>query len=281
MIQDHTTTQLFFSTWPGAILAFVFGLLIGSFLNVCIHRWPRGRSVVKPRSHCVRCRKPIAWYDNIPVLSYLLLRGRCRYCGRHISARYPTVELVTAIAFFAFVWKLGLTLAAFKMCLFAAMLIALIFTDLEKRLLPDELTLGGTLLGLAISVFVPLRDETAMGLLWILGLDLSGRAQSIGASAMGAFLPTFFLWGGGWLYLKLRHREGLGLGDVKLMMMIGAFLGLQSSLTTLLVGSLTGSVVSLIYIKIAKKDAATYQLPFGTFLGLAALAVTIYTTFAY
>lgn len=263
-----------------AILAFLFGLLIGSFLNVCIHRWPRGRSVVKPRSHCVRCRKPIAWYDNIPVVSYLLLRGRCRYCGRHISARYPAVELLTGILFFSFVWKLGLTPAAYKMCVLAAMLVALVFTDLEKRLLPDELTLGGTLIGLAISAFVPLHDETALGLFWLLGLDLNGRAASVGAAAMGAFLPTFFLWAGGWLYLKLRHRDGLGLGDVKLMMMIGAFLGLQSSLTTLLVGSLAGSIISLIYIKLAKKDAATYQLPFGTFLGLAALALTLYTVFS-
>jgi leader peptidase (prepilin peptidase) / N-methyltransferase len=276
LIQDHTTTQMFIATWPDAILALVFGLLIGSFLNVCIHRWPRGRSVVKPRSHCVRCRKPIAWYDNIPVVSYLLLRGRCRYCGRHISVRYPTVELLTGLVFFWFVWKLGFTLAAGKMCVFASMLIALVFSDLEKRILPDELTLGGTLIGLAFSVFVPVRDESALGLFWLLGLaDLSPRAQSIGAALMGALLPAFFLWGGGWLYLKLRHREGLGLGDVKLMMMVGAFLGLQMALTTLLVGSLAGSVVSLIYIKVAKKDPSTYQLPFGTFLGLAALALAL------
>ena len=275
MIQDHTTTQMFIATWPDAILALLFGLLIGSFLNVCIHRWPRGRSVVKPRSHCVRCRKPIAWYDNIPVVSYLLLRGRCRHCGRHISARYPTVELLTGLVFFWFVWKLGFTPAAAKMCVFGALLIALVFSDLEKRILPDELTLGGTLIGLAFSACVYLRDESAQGLFWLMGLDFGLRAQSIAASVIGALLPAFFLWGGGWLYLKLRHREGLGLGDVKLMMMVGAFLGLASSLATLLAGSLAGSVISLIYIKLAKKDATTYQLPFGTFLGLAALAIAL------
>src|SRR5664280_1979087 len=102
-----------------AILAFLFGLLVGSFLNVCIHRWPRGRSVVRPRSHCVRCRKTIAWYDNIPVLSYLLLRGRCRHCGRRISLRYPAVELLTGLAFFYFALTLGATLAAAKMCVFS------------------------------------------------------------------------------------------------------------------------------------------------------------------
>jgi len=278
LIQDHVYTEIYSATWPAAALAFVFGLLIGSFLNVCIHRWPRGRSVVKPRSHCVRCRKPIAWYDNIPVLSYLLLGGRCRHCGRHISARYPTVEMLTGLLFLWFVWKLGLTAAAAKFCVFAAILIALVFSDLEKRLLPDELTLGGTLVGLAFSPFVPLRDESAMGLFWLFGLELNLRWQSVGAALVGALVPAIFLWGGGWLYFKIRHREGLGLGDVKLMVMVGAFLGLQASLTTLLVGSLVGSIVSLAYIKLTKKDADTYQLPFGTFLGFAALALAVFAT---
>lgn len=260
-----------------AILALIFGLLIGSFLNVCIHRWPRGRSVVRPGSHCVRCRKIIAWYDNIPVVSYLVLRGRCRHCGRRISLRYPAVELLTGLVFFYFVRVLGLTPAAFKMCVLSAILIALVFSDLEKRLLPDELTLGGTLIGLAFAAFVPLRDESALGLFWLLGLNLSGRMQSLASAAAGALLPAIFLWGGGWLYLKIRHREGLGLGDVKLMVMVGAFLGLQTALSTLLLGSLAGSIISLLYIKIAKKDASTYQLPFGTFLGLAALTIAIAT----
>ena len=275
MIQDHTVSQLSAARWPEALLALLFGLLIGSFLNVCIHRWPRGRSVVKPRSHCVRCRKPIAWYDNIPVLSYILLRGRCRYCGRHISARYPAVELLAGVLFFWFVWRLGLTPGAYKMCVLASILIALVFSDWEKRLLPDELTLGGTLLGIAFSFFVPLRDDSASGLFWLMGLNFGPRAQSVGTSLMGALLPAFFLWGGGWLYLKLRHREGLGLGDVKLMMMVGAFLGLETALSTLLLGSLAGSVISLIYIKATHKDASTYQLPFGTFLGLSALVLAI------
>jgi len=123
-----------------AIVAFVFGLVIGSFLNVCIHRWPRNRSVIKPRSHCVRCRKPIAWYDNIPLVSYAILRGRCRHCGKRISWRYPLVELLTGALFFAIVQQMGPTAAALKSCVFSAILVALIFSDLEKRLLPDELT---------------------------------------------------------------------------------------------------------------------------------------------
>ncbi len=258
-----------------AILALLFGLLIGSFLNVCIHRWPRGRSVVKPRSHCVRCRKILAWYDNIPVVSYLALRGRCRHCGRHISIRYPAVELITGLLFFFFVWTLGPTLAALKMCAFAAMLVALIFCDLEKRLLPDELTLGGTLIGLAFAAFVKVPDDTSRLLFLIFRLNFTGRTESLAQSAAGAVVPAVFLWGGGWLYAKLRHREGLGFGDVKLMMMIGSFLGLQYTLSAMLLGSLAGSVISLLYIWVARKDAATYQLPFGTFLGAAALAVAV------
>ena len=258
-----------------AVLALMFGLLIGSFLNVCIHRWPRGRSVVRPRSHCVRCRKTIAWYDNVPVVSYLLLRGRCRYCGRHISARYPAVELLTGAVFFYFFWTRGPGLPAVKLCVFGAMLIALIFSDLEKRILPDELTLGGAMIGLALAPFVPLHDESSMGLFWLLGFDFSGRVLSLCQAALGATIPALFLWGGGWLYLKVRHREGLGLGDVKLMVMIGAFLGLQATLQTLLIGSLSGSVISLLYIWISKKDASTYELPFGTFLAGAALAVAM------
>jgi leader peptidase (prepilin peptidase)/N-methyltransferase len=258
-----------------AILALLFGLLIGSFLNVCIHRWPRGRSVVRPRSHCVRCRKIIAWHDNIPVISYLILGGRCRHCGKQISIRYPLVELLTGLIWFYFVWKLGFGVAAAKLCVFSAIVVALVFTDLEKRLLPDELTLGGTLVGLAFAPFAPITDESSQGLLWLAGLEPGGWSLSLLQAAIGAAVPAFFLWGGGWVYLKLRHREGLGFGDVKLMVMVGAFLGLQWTLATLLLGSILGSVISLLYIWLAKKDASTYQLPFGTFLGAAALIVAM------
>ena len=258
-----------------AVYAALFGLIIGSFLNVCIHRWPRGRSVVKPRSHCVRCRKTLSWYENIPVLSYIALRGRCRHCGRHISIRYPLVELITGLLFFFFVRSLGPTPAALKMCVFTAMLVALIFCDWEKRLLPDEFTLGGTLIGLVFAGFVQVPDTTSKMLFWMFGLKFTGPAEWLAQSVAGAAIPAFFLWGGGWLYEKFRHREGLGLGDIKLMMMVGSFLGLQYTLSAMLLGSLAGSVISLLYIWATKKDAATYQLPFGTFLGAAALAVAL------
>ncbi len=258
-----------------ALFALLFGLLIGSFLNVCIHRWPRGRSVVRPRSHCVRCRKTIAWYDNVPVVSYLVLGGKCRYCGRHISVRYPLVELATGLLFFTFVLTMGPTLLAIKMCVLAAILIALIFTDIEKRILPDELTLGGTVIGLAFAALVPVNDLATGPLLWLLGVSWTGRGEWLLEAAAGAIVPALFLWVGGWIYEKLRHREGLGLGDVKLMMMVGSFLGLQATLMTLLAGSVLGTVVSLLYISAAKKDAASYELPFGSFLGGAGLLVAL------
>jgi leader peptidase (prepilin peptidase)/N-methyltransferase len=258
-----------------AIAASVFGLIIGSFLNVCIHRWPRNRSVVKPRSHCVRCRKPIAWYDNVPVFSYLILRGRCRHCGKRISVRYPLVELLTGGLFFWIVLAMGPTPVALKSCVFSAILVALIFSDLEKRLLPDELTLGGVLIGLVFAGFVPVPDITAEAILWLVGVNVNGTLKSLAESAFGALLPAVFLWGGGWLYLKLRHREGLGLGDVKLIAMVGSFLGLRGALLTLVLGSVSGSLIGYSYIKLTGKDTTTYELPFGSFLGAAGLVAIV------
>jgi len=254
-----------------AILALLFGLLIGSFLNVCIYRWPRDLSVVKPRSHCIACEKTIAWYDNIPVVSFVVLRGRCRYCRARISYRYPVVELATGLLFFYWVYAHGPSALALKMCVFSALLVGLIFSDLEERILPDEMTLGGVLVGLVFAWFVRVDDSSGQAILWLVGLQPPDKYRSLAEAAMGAALPAFFLWGGGWLYQKIRHREGLGLGDVKLIAMVGAFLGLHSALLTLILGSIAGSIVGYAYIKFTHQDASTYELPFGTFLGLAAL----------
>jgi leader peptidase (prepilin peptidase)/N-methyltransferase len=188
-----------------------------------------------------------------------------------ISLRYPVVELVTGLLFFYFVDTQGLTLAALKMCVFTAILVALVFSDLEQRILPDEFTLGGTLIGLALAPFVPVPDEMAQAVLWLMGVTVSGRMQSVAEALFGAVLPALFLWAGGWLYYKVRHREGLGLGDVKLIAMVGSFLGLRGALLTLILGSLAGSILGYGYIKATGKDPATYELPFGTFLGVAAL----------
>lgn len=258
-----------------AALAGLFGLLIGSFLNVCIFRWPRDLSVVRPRSFCPECEKPIAWYDNVPLLSYLRLKGRCRHCGVRIPLRYPIVELLTAALFFSFVAALGPTLVAFKFCLLAALMVGMIFADLEERILPDELTIGGAVAGLVLSWWVPVDDVTAGFLFVIAGTPLSGHAASMAESIFGALLPSGFLWLTGELFFRLRHKEGLGLGDVKMLATIGAFLGLRGALLTLIVGSLMGSVMGLIFILATKKDHSSYELPLGTFLGVAALGVTL------
>jgi leader peptidase (prepilin peptidase)/N-methyltransferase len=261
---------MFETAYPAA-LAFLFGLLIGSFLNVCIYRWPLDLSVVSPRSQCPQCEAPIAWYDNVPLLSYLILRGRCRACGQRISYRYPLVELLTAVLFGWIVWQLGPSLGALKFCILVAMLIALMFTDLEERILPDEFTLGGTLIGLAFSPFILVPDITAHAVLGLAGLHLPDRAMSVAESVFGAVLPAGTLWLGGWLFEKLRNKEGLGLGDVKMMAMVGSFLGVRGTLLTLIAGSLAGSIIGLIYIKVTKQDMGSYQLPFGTFLAGAAI----------
>jgi leader peptidase (prepilin peptidase)/N-methyltransferase len=258
-----------------AALAAVFGLLIGSFLNVCIYRLPHDLSVIRPRSFCPKCEKPIAWYDNIPLLSFFLLKGRCRQCGASISARYPVVEALTAVLFFSFVAVLGPTLAALKFCLLSALLVGMIFADLEELILPDEFTLGGIAAGLALSWVIPISDGTARILFAIARVPFNIHAVSLAESVMGAAIPSGFLWLTGALYEKWRHKEGLGFGDVKMVAAIGAFLGLHNTLLTLIVGSLLGSVVGLVYILATRKDHATYPLPFGTFLGIGAIGVSL------
>jgi leader peptidase (prepilin peptidase)/N-methyltransferase len=258
-----------------AALAGIFGLLIGSFLNVCIHRWPRDLSVVRPRSRCPACDGPIAWYDNIPLLSWFALRGHCRRCRAPIPWRYPLVELLTALSFAYFVFQLGITLTAARYCVFAAILIALVFSDLETLLLPDELTLGGLAIGLLFSFFAPVPDSTFHVISGLFGFHPAEPGGSFGEAALGAFVPAAAIWLGGWLFEKLRHKEGLGFGDVKMLAMIGAFLGVRGALLTIILGSLLGSVAGLAFIKLTGKDAATYQLPFGTFLGAAAFVTAI------
>jgi leader peptidase (prepilin peptidase)/N-methyltransferase len=256
-----------------SLLAFLYGLIIGSFLNVCIYRLPRDLSVVKPRSFCPGCEKPIAWYDNIPVLSYFLLGRKCRHCGAAISFRYPLVELLTGLLFFLIVLALGPNAVAFKLCVLCALLVGLTFSDLDSLILPDELTLGGTAVGILFAWFVPVDDIVARVVLNIAGYHPNPHWASLAESLIGAILPAGFLGLGGWLFEKIRHKEGLGFGDVKMMAMVGAFLGLRAALLTLVVGSIAGSVIGLIYIYATKKDASSYELPFGSFLGFAGILV--------
>lgn len=263
-----TETQLF------TVFAFLFGLLIGSFLNVCIFRLPRDMSVVAPRSMCPQCEKTIRWYDNIPVLSFVLLRGKCRNCQAAIPWRYPLVELLTGIAFGLSVGAFGLELIALKYCLLSAICITLIFSDLEERILPDEFTKGGTVIGLALAWFVPMPAGISHFFVRNPGTD--PRVLSVMEALLGILICAGSLWLVGFLYAKVRDKEGLGFGDVKMIAMIGAFLGLQGALLTLIISSVMGSVIGLLYIFTTGKNASTYELPFGTFLGAACLAVAVF-----
>lgn len=257
-----------------AFLAFLFGLLIGSFLNVCIYRMPRDISVLRPaRSHCPHCDHVIRWYDNIPVISFLLLRGKCRDCKERISLRYPIVEILTGAVFFGSIFTFGLSLLALKYVLFGSSMIALIFSDFEERILPDEFTIGGTVVGIALSLVVPLNPSLAF---FLAPFTRNPQILSLIESLLGSVVCAGVLWGVGYLYERFRNKEGLGFGDVKMVMMIGAFLGLQGALLTVIAGSILGSVVGLIYIYSTGKNASTYELPFGSFLGLAASLVAIW-----
>ena len=257
------------------ILAAVFGLLIGSFLNVCIYRWPRDLSVVRPRSKCPECERTIAWYDNVPVLSFLLLRRRCRGCGAAIPWRYLEVEILTALAFAFFAYRYGFSAAAAKYCVFSAILIGLAFADLETRILPDELTLGGTLMGFAFAWFVPVPDTTFHLIASIFGFQPGARTASLGEAVAGAVLCAGLLWLAGWIFEKVRHKEGLGFGDVKMLAMVGAFLGLEGAFTTIILGSALGAVIGLAWIRLADEDAGSFQLPFATFLAVAAMIMAM------
>ena len=280
---------------------FVLGLAFGSFLNVCIYRLPLGLSVVTPRSACPQCKYPIALYDNIPVLSWLILGGRCRHCKARISPRYLTIELLTGALFLACYWFFGPTLSTLKYCTFAFLLLGLIFTDAETKLLPDKMTLPGLALGLVFSLLVPVNDLASQFLPGMVNLPFSGelsmRMVSLVDSLLGAAVGVSFIYGAGAIYLRWRGTEGMGFGDVKLMAMVGAFLGMKLTVFTIFTASIAGSLFGLTTVlvvwlkrthrfkkRLADAQAARhrgwqsaqmvyryYQLPFGVFLGSMAL----------
>jgi len=258
------------------LLAAVFGLLLGSFGNVCITRMATDESVVRPRSHCRSCGRLIAWYDNIPLLSFLALRGRCRHCRATIGWRYPIVEALTGVWFWAAAhWSTTLWDAG-KWCAFGFIVITLAAIDLEERILPDEFTLGGWILGLALSVVAP-PPEGVVSLLfpfpvgWLRGL-MEAACASAGAWGL--------LWFIGWFYKQINrlwHRdiEPLGDGDPRMLGMLGAFLGLEGTVAALIIAGVSGSVLGLGWTLLNRKKVLTYELPFGTFLGAGALASAV------
>jgi leader peptidase (prepilin peptidase) / N-methyltransferase len=289
-----------------ASAVFVFGLAFGSFLNVCIYRLPLGLSVVTPRSACPKCTKPIAMYDNIPVLSWLILGGRCRHCKTRISPRYLMIELLTGLLFLSCYWFFGPTLSTLKYCVFAFLLLGLIFTDAETKLLPDKLTLPGLALGIVFSLLVPVNDLASQFLPGVVNLpftgDMSMRILSLIDSLLGAAVGASFIYGAGAIYLRWRGMEGMGFGDVKLMAMVGAFIGMKLTIFTIFTASLAGSVFGLgtvlvVWLKrthrfmkrLANAQAARrrgwqsaqmvyrhYQMPFGVFLGSMAMIASFF-----
>jgi leader peptidase (prepilin peptidase)/N-methyltransferase len=259
-------------TAQAAFIAGLFGLVIGSFFNVCISRLPLHASVVSPRSYCPNCRHTIAWYDNIPVASFVFLRARCRHCAASISWRYPFVELATAVLFYAVVREFGITPAAVKWLVVVSLLEILFWTDLETRLLPDVLTLGGLGVALVLSVVVPATGELGATLFPALPLSL----QSLVSSAAGAALLSIPLWAFANGYARLRRIEPPGLGDIKLLALMGAALGAQAGLLALLIGSLAGSILGLGYILGTGRNPRTHTLPFGSFLCVAGLVVIFF-----
>jgi leader peptidase (prepilin peptidase)/N-methyltransferase len=235
-------------------------------------------SIVRPRSRCLACGTPIRAVDNIPVFSYLLLRGKCRACGAKISPIYPIVELLAALLFLACYLKFGLSVAGGKWAVFSALLIVLIFTDVLRRLLPDVVNFTGLGFALALSLFLPVGDGVA---LWLANKMFAfpppEPVLSLVDALLGAALGTGLLWVVAEGYFRLRGREGMGLGDVKMMAMVGAFLGVKRTLLTILAGSVLGTLVGLLFIAVLRKGR-DYELPFGTFLGAAALLVVFFGT---
>ena len=291
-----------------ALASFLFGLALGSFLNVCIYRLPRGLSVIQPaRSVCPHCKQKIAFYDNVPVLSWLILCGRCRHCRARITPRYLAVELLTGFLFLGCYWHFGPTLAMLKCCVFGFLLLGLIFTDAETKLLPDKMTLTGLVLGLLLSLVVPVNDLASQFLPGIISLpvssDISWHVLSFLDSLLGAAVGAAFIYGAGAIYLRARGVEGMGLGDVKLMAMVGAFLGMKLTIFVLFTASIAGSLFGLTTVLVvwmkrtrrfmvrhhASRGAARqrawqsakmvyrhYQMPFGVFLGSMAMVAVFF-----
>jgi leader peptidase (prepilin peptidase)/N-methyltransferase len=235
--------------WIPLAFATVLGAMVGSFLNVCIYRLPLKRSIAWPASACPSCKRPLSWYENVPVLSYAFLGGKCRTCKTPLTIRYPLVELLTA-AWFAGAWLLyGPTPLLASRLILGCALLTLFAIDLEHYILPDPITLGGIAVGFALSFF------TEPG--WL-------------ASLLGILLGGGMLWAIAEAYYRIRHEEGMGFGDVKMLAMIGAFLGWKLTIISVIMASFSGSLVGIALI-ISGRGTMKYALPFGTFLALGAL----------
>jgi leader peptidase (prepilin peptidase)/N-methyltransferase len=232
----------------------LFGLCIGSFLNVCIHRLPLRQSVVTPRSRCPQCGYELTWRDNLPLLSYGLLGGRCRSCRAPISMRYPIVEAITAAIFMWHGMEFGVTPLLAVRLAFACALIVLFAIDLDHQILPDRITLPGIVIGFACSLFLP-----------------PGPVMSLAGIVAGGGI----LWAIAELWFRLRKIEGMGFGDVKMLAMVGAVLGLRLVLVTFVLSTMLGGLVAVVLMATRRANLAT-AVPYGTMLAVAALVASVY-----
>ena len=237
------------------IVSIIFGAIVGSFLNVCIYRLPKEESIIWPGSHCPHCKNPIKFYDNIPMISYFLLRGKCRYCKVSISLQYPLVEGITALSSLLLIMKFGPSLSYLIYFAFVAALIVITVIDLYHQIIPDVISLPGIGVGLLASLIIP--HITFFNSL--IGILLGGGSLFL--------VATLYQW--------LFKREGMGGGDVKLLAMIGAFLGWKAVILTILLSSLIGSITGILIMVLKGKDFK-YAIPFGPFLSLGAVIALFY-----
>jgi len=251
----------------GNIIVFIFGSVVGSFLNVCIHRMPKGESVVWPRSHCPKCKKRIPGYDNIPFLSFILLGGRCRFCKERISLRYPLVEFITGLLFLVFFMRYGLSYNFFFYFVLICALIIATFVDIPHRIIPDEVSVGGLIVGFILSSIRGVNLNP-------LSFSFKPMVSSLFGIAIGAGVIYLTGWLFDLVYFKILKNppingetESMGGGDIKLLAMIGAFLGAPRVLLTFFIAPFFGAVIGIINL-IIKKD---HTIPYGPFLSLAAL----------
>ncbi len=253
------------------VIVLLFGLIIGSFLNVCIARVPLEKSIISPPSHCPRCKTPIRWYDNIPLVSYAMLRGRCRTCGQHISWRYPLVELLNGLLFLLAFSEFGFTGETLLVMALCSSLVVITFIDLDHQIIPDVITYPGMVIGLVVAPFfmTTLAGPLPFGLDGVLPF-LGQYSTSFLNALIGLLLGGAPLYLIGFLWEKLRKVEAMGGGDVKYMAMVGGFLGWKGAFLTIMLGAMSGSIVGVTLI-VLKKHQADKVIPFGPFLAFGTL----------
>ena len=250
---------------------FLFGLIVGSFLNVVIARLPKRESIVLPASHCPVCNTPIHPYDNIPILSYLILGGRCRSCRTRISAIYPAVEAMVAIIYLLFYLMDGLTIAFAGDIAFVSLILPLVFIDYRHKILPNAITYPGFVVLLALRITTPLQvPPDAVPHIACAFISSPVWTSRLLAAMLGALAGGGSLWLVGWLYLVIRKIEGMGLGDAKMMAMVGAFLGWELAFLTIFTASLIGSIVG-VGAMLVRGGNLRMEIPFGVFLGPSAI----------